>query len=176
MRRIATFSALLALLPVGCGNTAHFTLALGTTGSLPTWQGECLASSARGDAVVVSGDGYEARAVGTTTLTCRDGTLALDVLAVERIEIEGPEVLPPHGASFRLVAYGARDRMLDLGSAPGVTWSVSDNLSIGASCNHMLGTCASSTTLRIRSSGGGDARITARLGRHEATRSLRAPR
>lgn len=164
--------ALLSLSTTGCGASgAGFVFALGSQGTLPTWQGSCLAESARGDALAIDGSSFVARSVGRTTLTCARGELYIDVLEIDRIEIDGPDTVGGHSAYFRVRAFGD-GRELDLGDAVAVSWRHDASLVRDSACSHNLRVCAGPASIRVHAAAPGRAGISASLAGKTATRTL----
>jgi len=162
----------LSLGALGCGGrSAGFVVALGSHGTLPTWQGTCAAESARGGALAIDGSSFDALAPGRTTLTCARGELTIDVVDIERIEIEGPETVGRHSVYFRVVAFGD-GRELDLGDGFPVTWEHDAALVRDAPCSDGLGTCAGSASIRVHATSGGNAQLSVSLAGKRATRAI----
>lgn len=168
-----TCAMLVALIAAaGCGaGRAGFAVALGSHGALPTWQGSCLADSARGDAIAIDGESFDARAVGRTTLTCARGALDIDVLGVDRIEIDGPDSVGGHTVYFRVRAFGD-GRELDLGEGFAVSWTHDASLVRDSACSDGLGTCAGSDSIRVHATSTGRGRISVSLAGRTATRAV----
>jgi len=164
----------LVLVLVACKSTSSGSVAVGWTGTLPTWQGPCRPDTlAPGGVLERAGtDSYVARAAGTAEVECRDGTVALHVRAPTALVIEqvGPLSLG-HTHVLRAHLADGKGELL-LGDTP-ISWSLPPGLREIGHCNDM-GFCAGAQSIRVVADGPrGDAVVTARYDKLESQQTFR---
>lgn len=166
--------ALFVLLAACSGReTASGHLAVGWQGPMPTTMGPCTTELGAKDAVQNTGFGpLIAVSAGTTTLSCRDGNLALTVVQPTKLTIL-PVEHAAKGATIILAAAAATEtETLALGDAQ-LGWTLPPGLRQIDRCRH--GMCLRPSSVRVVIDESGTFDVNAQFGALSATMTIVVP-
>jgi hypothetical protein len=173
-RRISLILALLVVLATGgCSscNIVVYRVAVGWSGSLPSWSGPCDTSTLRpiGFLRELAPGTFAAPQPGDAEVRCRDGIVRVQVRAPTRLTIDGVAAMLPGRTSVLGATVAGADGDLVVGE-DALAWTVSAPLRAYDRC--VDGLCVPATSLRVVAIGPGEAVVTVRLGNLEATRKV----
>lgn len=171
--RSCRFTLALACTLAGCGGSAaSFSLAVGWSGPLPSWNGPCDGDPEPASVIArTSAGSYRAIAPGSASVPCKDGTLRLVVRTPDRITVEPTTIRQHHTSILRARVADARGE-LDVGNGD-VSWTLPPQLPEGDRCSHMLGTCLDAHSVRVSAGQPGTFPVTVRFGAVSSTVTIR---
>jgi hypothetical protein len=150
----------------GCSaGSATYPLAVGWSGSLPSWRGPCDGATLKPTGILEepARGSFIARRAGVAEVRCRDGKLQVIVRRPDRITIEQLGPLSLHRTHILNARVADAKGSLDIGDTQ-VEWTFPPQLREITRCNHMFGTCLSGESARVVAEAPGDAQVIARYG------------